>query len=101
MPTLTRTSSYCGLKSKASFATSDVFVMCFEQCNNLTDWELCMERKVFKDKELGGRRGDKGKLKANFRAKVIYNNVCLLWCLPATITIFYHLVCCTQIFKML
>lgn len=56
LPTLTRTSSYCGLKSKASFATSDVFVMCFEQCNNLTDWELCMERKVHGDMHglLGG-----------------------------------------------
>lgn len=49
VPRLTRTSSYCGLTSHATFATVETFVGCFDDEDNLYDWETCMETKVHGD----------------------------------------------------
>ncbi|CAN0323954.1 unnamed protein product [Pylaiella littoralis] len=48
LPRLTRTSSYCGLTSHATFATADTFSACYEE-STLYNWEDCMETKVHGD----------------------------------------------------
>eukprot|EP00903_Cladosiphon_okamuranus_P009855 g9365.t1 len=49
LPRLTRTTSYCGLTSHATFATAETFVACFEENSSLYAWEDCMETKVHGD----------------------------------------------------
>eukprot|EP00903_Cladosiphon_okamuranus_P013048 g12172.t1 len=49
LPRLTRTSSYCGLTSHATFATTETLVACFEDNDSLYDWDDCMNTKVHGD----------------------------------------------------
>ncbi|CAM9833779.1 unnamed protein product [Ectocarpus sp. 12 AP-2014] len=49
LPRLTRTSSYCGLQSRDTFATLDVFLGCFGDNRSLHGWEECMQYKIHGD----------------------------------------------------
>ncbi|CAM9438226.1 unnamed protein product, partial [Ectocarpus sp. 12 AP-2014] len=49
LPRLTRTSSYCGLQSRDTFATLDVFLGCFRDNRSLYGWEQCMQYKIHGD----------------------------------------------------
>eukprot|EP00752_Nemacystus_decipiens_P002672 g2500.t1 len=43
---VTRTNSYCGLKGELEFATCNVIIGCFEDNDNINDWNVCMEDQV-------------------------------------------------------
>eukprot|EP00752_Nemacystus_decipiens_P002673 g2501.t1 len=58
---VTRTNSYCGLKSELEFATCNVVIDCFDDNDNIHDWNVCMENQVdmaeFSQKHLGFNKG--------------------------------------------
>eukprot|EP00752_Nemacystus_decipiens_P002661 g2489.t1 len=43
---VTRTNSYCGLEGQIEFATCNVVIGCFEDNDNIYDWNVCMEDQV-------------------------------------------------------
>ena len=46
LPGIARTASYCGLKGEIEFATCNVIVKCFDDHDNISDWNSCMEDQV-------------------------------------------------------
>ncbi|CAB1103907.1 TYR [Ectocarpus sp. CCAP 1310/34] len=41
-----RTASYCGVRGELEFATCNVLINCFEQNDNISEWNECMENQV-------------------------------------------------------
>ena len=46
MDGVTRTNSYCGLEGQLEFATCNVIIGCFEDNDNIYDWNVCTEDQV-------------------------------------------------------
>eukprot|EP00752_Nemacystus_decipiens_P007679 g6864.t2 len=46
LPGVARTASYCGLKGQIEFATCNVIINCFDDNDNISDWNECMEDQV-------------------------------------------------------
>ena len=43
---IARTASYCGLRGQIEFATCNIIIDCFENNDNIYDWNVCMEDQV-------------------------------------------------------
>ena len=46
LPGVARTASYCELRGEIEFATCNVVINCFDDNDNISDWNSCMEDQV-------------------------------------------------------